>query len=585
MKKKLIAGLMLGMALVTSSCGSKVPGLTAGNQEAEDSASAQDADSSDDSNWVDAIGNDTKKEAAEEAVEETPEDSMKALGEEPVAEEPVEEAPVDEGTEPATDENVEKSPAALWGYTGYVDECLEYYWRDDFVNQDYDEDGKTDRLYRTYRNDPESADYVIEFGNGNKLEINGVWDTGFPHIQMADLNSDGEKDVLFTLSYDTSTDPMAFGNMLVCEYDSASQSYKEAALPFDDSGEVAGCALLVDYGTPTDDGKIDFEIKKAGYSGTVLAGADYVESFWIKEALSETRSVYEASIEDYQGTKAIHCNMEILPKFGSGVSFYLVNENGAYVIKDMTGSDDSIQGKASDNSVDNAQVKGQTPENNEKPMALAATSGGGGHIVVIDPGHQSRGISEKEPNGPGSSTMKAKVTGGTSGVASGLSEFQLTLTIGLKLRDELVNRGYTVVMTRESNDVSLSNIERVQIANNAGAEAFVRIHANGSNDSSVNGAMTICQTASNPYNAAYYAQSRKLSDCVLDAYVAATGFKKQYVWETDTMTGINWANVPSTIIEMGYMSNATDDANMSNETMQQQMVIGIANGIDNYFAQ
>lgn len=208
-----------------------------------------------------------------------------------------------------------------------------------------------------------------------------------------------------------------------------------------------------------------------------------------------------------------------------------------------------------------------------------------GHIVVIDPGHQAKGMPEKEPNGPGSKVMKAKVSSGTSGKTSGLSEYQLNLIIGLGLRDELISRGYTVIMTRESNDVTLSNIDRAQIANNAGAEAFIRIHANGSDDSSVNGAMTICQTKSNSYNPSLYEMSRKLSDSVLDSYANSTGFKRQYVWETDTMTGINWANVPSTIIEMGYMSNPDEDSKMASEQYQKLMIQGIANGIDVFFGK
>ena len=210
----------------------------------------------------------------------------------------------------------------------------------------------------------------------------------------------------------------------------------------------------------------------------------------------------------------------------------------------------------------------------------ADTAKWNGKVVVLDPGHQLKGDSSKEPLGPGSSEKKAKVTGGTEGCVTKLPEYQLNLDVALKLGKELQKRGYQVIYTRKTNDVNISNAERAQIANNAKADAFVRIHANSSDDSKVNGAMTICQTSRNPYNASCYKKSRKLSVNVLNQLVEATGCKKEKVWETDSMSGINWSKVPVTIVEMGYMSNPTEDRNMASDSYQKKIAAGIADGID-----
>ena len=206
-----------------------------------------------------------------------------------------------------------------------------------------------------------------------------------------------------------------------------------------------------------------------------------------------------------------------------------------------------------------------------------------GRIVAIDAGHQAKGNSEKEPIGPGSSTMKAKVASGAEGISTKLPEYKLTLMVSQKVKRILEERGYQVVMIREANDVNLSNAERAEIANQSGASIFVRIHANSLDNGSVHGTLSMCQTSKNPYNGDLHEKSYSLSKQITDGICAATGFKNRGVQETDTMSGINWCTIPVSIVEMGFMSNPEEDQKMAQDEYQELIAAGIANGIDAYF--
>lgn len=206
-----------------------------------------------------------------------------------------------------------------------------------------------------------------------------------------------------------------------------------------------------------------------------------------------------------------------------------------------------------------------------------------GRTVAIDAGHQAKGNSDKEPVGPGSSTMKAKVASGTVGVSTKLPEYELTLSVSKKLKRILEERGYKVVMIRETNDVNLSNAERAEIANKSGASVFVRLHGNSLDNNTIAGTLSMCQTASNPYNGELHAASYSLSKKITDAVSAATGFKNRGVQETDSMSGINWSKIPVCIVEMGFMSNPEEDQKMAQDDYQELIAAGIANGIDAYY--
>ena len=177
--------------------------------------------------------------------------------------------------------------------------------------------------------------------------------------------------------------------------------------------------------------------------------------------------------------------------------------------------------------------------------------------------------------------MKAKVTSGATGVSSKVPEYVLTLEVSLKLKEVLLELGYEVVMIRETHEVDLSNAERAQIANES-ADLFIRIHANGADDASVSGALTIYPSKDNEYVAYMSEECESLSKAVVDGLCEATGAKNRGAVAMDNMSGINWCSIPVTIVEMGYLSNPQEDELMQQEAYQEKIAKGIADGIDAY---
>jgi N-acetylmuramoyl-L-alanine amidase len=204
-------------------------------------------------------------------------------------------------------------------------------------------------------------------------------------------------------------------------------------------------------------------------------------------------------------------------------------------------------------------------------------------LIAIDPGHQAKDNYATEPIGPGSKTKKPKTSSGTAGKATRVPEYKLNLAVSFKLRDELLARGYQVYMIRETNDVNISNIQRAQMATNAGADIFVRIHADGSTDSKKSGISTLAPSKKNPYIPKLYTPCNALATYILDAMVENTGAIRRKVSQVDNMAGINWSTMPVTLVEMGFMSNPAEDRLMQTEDYQWKLAIGIANGIDDFF--
>ena len=223
-----------------------------------------------------------------------------------------------------------------------------------------------------------------------------------------------------------------------------------------------------------------------------------------------------------------------------------------------------------------------TKKNEQSSSLQGIRYDGGGKVICIDAGHQARGNSSLEPNGPGSSTMKAKVTTGATGCATGKTESQVNLEVALKLQQALTNQGYTVIMCRTSQNVDISNAQRAEIANNNQADVFIRLHCDSSTSSSATGTLTLAPSTSNPYCASIASKSQALSKSIVNNICSVTGSRNRGVSIVDNMTGLNWSKVPVTIVEMGFLSNPQEDCLLSSDDYQNKIVQGIVNGIGAY---
>ena len=214
--------------------------------------------------------------------------------------------------------------------------------------------------------------------------------------------------------------------------------------------------------------------------------------------------------------------------------------------------------------------------------ALVLTGGAraaGGRVVVIDPGHDARANLATEPIGPGSTTRKIKDGGGTHGVVTGIREPELTLDVSLRLRRLLRAAGVRVVMTRTSTSgPSMGNVARARIANASGAALFLRVHADGASSASARGTHTLTPALRRGWTHDVYRSSRRAATLVQAELVRALGFPSRGIQERSDFTGFNWADVPVILVEMGFMTNPSEDRALARPAVRERAAVGLCRG-------
>ncbi|MDQ0886151.1 N-acetylmuramoyl-L-alanine amidase [Paenibacillus sp. V4I9] len=176
---------------------------------------------------------------------------------------------------------------------------------------------------------------------------------------------------------------------------------------------------------------------------------------------------------------------------------------------------------------------------------------------------------------------------GATGI-NGLREKDVNWDITQKVRDELVAKGYEVVLTR-TDDSYWSLAQRVEFTNTLQADLFVSIHANAHPDGKTKGTMVLYYD--NDYPQEDYPASdtmkqltpynKDLAQHVLDSLLAAAGTKNLGLIPSAVYVA-RMGTIPSILVETAFLSQTSDAALLASDSVRSKMAAGIADGIAAY---
>ncbi|MBR4914824.1 MAG: N-acetylmuramoyl-L-alanine amidase [Clostridiales bacterium] len=195
-----------------------------------------------------------------------------------------------------------------------------------------------------------------------------------------------------------------------------------------------------------------------------------------------------------------------------------------------------------------------------------------GKVIVIDPGHQEVPNTEKETAIKGSSAEKDKATSGAVGVDSGAKEYELTLQYALVLREYLEGCGAKVILTRDTNDADISNIERAKVATDSKADYFIRLHADSAPSGDISG-VKVYVPSTGKFSKTAVKDGTKLAELVANEI----GSTSLGVVQSNMYTGLNYADsVKSYQLVVGYLSNSNDDSLITNSETPYKVAVAIS---------
>jgi N-acetylmuramoyl-L-alanine amidase len=202
-------------------------------------------------------------------------------------------------------------------------------------------------------------------------------------------------------------------------------------------------------------------------------------------------------------------------------------------------------------------------------------------MICLDPGHGTPPAigRQREPIGPGSRITKIKDGGGAPG------ETEVVLAIANRTRTLLERRGYRVAMTRTGPTFRGGNIERTRFCNRRNAALMLRIHADGSTDTSRRGVSTLAPALRRGWTNDVYSPSLRAAKAIQRGLVNQTGARDLGVVERSDLTGFNWADVPVVLAETGFMSNPTEGRLLRSRPYQWRVARGLVAGVTAFLSR
>lgn len=178
----------------------------------------------------------------------------------------------------------------------------------------------------------------------------------------------------------------------------------------------------------------------------------------------------------------------------------------------------------------------------------------GKYLVVVDPGH---GGNDPGAVGP-----------------SGTREKDVTLAVSYFLRKILMENGISVIMAR-GDDSEIELQPRVDIANNNNADLFVSIHCNALDGNSPMGVETYYRTP----------QSVDFAKSIHKNMIQTLGTPDRGARGDRNLFVIRKTTMPSVLVEIGYISNKIEEANLANATHQKKVAQAVYKGIKEYLGK